>query len=441
MSPSRTASKLRARLRVFVPSCLILSSVTLAAPKAPPGFSITKVSPEQTSFPMFACFDDKGRLFVAESSGLDLYQELQKQTRKCRIRLLEDKDNDGIYESQTIFKDQLVFPMGIAWRDNKLFVPDPPDLLVLEDTNNDNIADKSTKILGSFGHQDNGSLHGITFGPDGLLYMTTGNADGYKFQLPNNRVLSGESGALIRCNPDGSDPEVLSRGFENLVEIAFLPGGQIIGTDNWFQRPSGGKRDALVHLLPGGLYPLHLKDKGTPQFVNAPLPAVTMFPAVALSGLMRYQGSAFPPEYHDNLFSAQHNARCIGRHILKPIRSTFTSEDSQFITSDDSDFHPSDVLEDADGSLLLVDTGGWYVQHCPTGKIRNSRAPGGIYRVRFDNAPKIDDPRGQKIDWEKSTSSDLIQFLSDKRPTVAQRAQLNLISRAGDSVGPLIKFA
>lgn len=433
-----------------------------AAPKAPPGFSIEKISPEQTTFPMFAALDDRGRLFVTESSGLDLYAELQKQTRKCRIRLLEDKDGDGIYETQTIFKDQLVFPMGVAWRDGKLYVPDPPDLLVLEDTNNDDVADKSTKILSSFGHQDNGSLHGITFGPDGLLYMTTGNPDGYKFDLTKfakperrdggadipvrdpaqpDKILSGESGALIRCNPDGSNPEVLCRGFENLVEIIFTETGQIIGTDNWFQRPSGGKRDALVHLLPGGLYPLHLKDKGTRQFTNEPLPAITMFPAVALSGLVRYQGAAFGAEFRNNLFSAQHNARCIGRHILKPVRSTFSSEDSQFITSDDPDFHPSDVLQDADGSLIIVDTGGWYVQHCPTGKIRNSRAPGAIYRVRRDDAPKIDDPRGLKIKWDALTPSELVQLLSDNRPAVARRAQRVLVSLGIDAVPPLVRFA
>src|SRR5882762_9033158 len=251
-----------------VSASLRLHSVFAAAPKAPEGFSIQKVSPTETTFPMFATFDDRGRLFVTESSGLDLYAELQQQTRKCRIRLLEDKDNDGVYETQTIFKDELVFPMGIAYRDGKLYVPDPPDLLILEDTNNDNIADKQTKILSSFGHTDNGSLHGLTFGPDGLLYMTTGNPDGYKFALPNNQTLQGESGALIRCNADGTNPEVICRGFENLVEIVFMPSGQIIGTDNWFQRPSGGKRDALVHLLPGALYPRHLKDKGTPQVVS-----------------------------------------------------------------------------------------------------------------------------------------------------------------------------
>jgi hypothetical protein len=81
---------------------------------------------------MFACFDDRGRLFVAESSGLDLYAELQALTRKCRIRLLEDPDpRTGRYRRSRIFADRLVFPMGLVWRDGKLYVPDPPDLITL----------------------------------------------------------------------------------------------------------------------------------------------------------------------------------------------------------------------------------------------------------------------------------------------------------------------
>ena len=120
---------------------------------------------------------------------------------------------------------------------------------------------------------------------------------------------------------------------------------------------------------------------------------------MALSGLERYRGAAFPAEYRGNLFSAQHNARRVGRHALVPDGSTFRSEDSDFLTSDDPDFHPSDVLEDADGSLLVVDTGAWYVQHCPTGRIRASDSRGGIYRVRRADAPRLDDPRGLRIDW------------------------------------------
>jgi len=363
---------------------MILSVVLLLAlqePQVPDGFRIDKVA--ESTFPMFATFDELGRLYVTESSGGDLCIELRDQVRKCVVRRFEDKDGDGVYETSVVFAEGLTPSMGLAWRDGKLYVADPPALVTLEDLDGDGKADRRTVILSGFGHRDNGSLHGLTFGPDGLLYMTTGQPDGYVFKQKDGTLLKGISGALLRCKPDGSDPEVVARGFENLVEVVFLPGGDIVGTCNWYQKPAGGIRDALVHLVDGGLYP-YVPDQGT-RLPNTDvlIPPLALFPAVALSGLARYHGTAFPEALRGNLFSAQHNSRKVQRHVLARNGSTYTAESVDFVTSENPDFHPSDVLEAPDGSLIVVDTGAWYVQHCPTGKIRNSRAPGGIYRVRF----------------------------------------------------------
>src|SRR5262245_16462987 len=91
------------------------------------GFSIVKLAgPPEIIFPMFATFDDRGRLFVAESSGLDLYAELNALTRKCRVKMLEDRDGDGRYETARVFVDQLVYPAVLVWRGSKLYDADPP---------------------------------------------------------------------------------------------------------------------------------------------------------------------------------------------------------------------------------------------------------------------------------------------------------------------------
>src|SRR6059036_703341 len=99
--------------------------------------------------------------------------------------------------------------MGLVWRQGTLFVADPPDLVRFEDTDSDGRADKRTVVLTGFGHSDNGSLHGLTFGPDGCLYFTTGNPDGYDLHGSDGSHAYGQSGALIRCQPDGSKVETV----------------------------------------------------------------------------------------------------------------------------------------------------------------------------------------------------------------------------------------
>jgi putative membrane-bound dehydrogenase-like protein len=406
--------------------------------RVPDGFVVEEVArAPDVIFPMFACFDDCGRLYVAESSGLDLYAELVAQTRRCRVRVLDDPDPGSVrYRRSRVFAKDLVFPMGLAWRAGKLFVADPPDLVVLEDTDGDGSADRRSVVLTGFGHTDNGSLHGLAFGPDDLLYMTMGSPDGYRLARPGLPPLEGRSGALIRCRPDGSEPEVLSRGFVNLVEVVFTPRGDSFGTDNWYQEPAGGLRDALVHLVDGGLYPYE-PDRGTSQPVTGEaLPPLALYPAVALSGLARIEGDELGQSLRGSLLSAQHNSRRVVRHRLIERGATFESDDSDLLSSDDPDFHPSDVLVSADGSILVVDTGSWYIHHCPTGQIRASPSQGGIWRIRPARWSAPDDPWGLELDWTMAARA-LAAKLADPRSRVRDRAQAELARPGMESIAHL----
>lgn len=406
--------------------------------RLPEGFSIERVAgPPEIQFPMFAALDDQGRLYVAESSGLDLYAELTKLTRQCRISVLEDRDGDGCYEHVRVFADKLVFPMGLVWRDNRLYVCDPPDVVAYE-VQADGTAGARQRILGNFGHTDNGSLHGLDFGPDGLLYGTLGSPDGYRLKRADGSVVTGTTGIVFRCRPDGSRPEVLAHGFTNLIEVAFWPTGEIIGTNTWYQEPTQGLRDSLVHVVEGGFFP-YWEEKGQnlPPVTGRKLPALTMFPASACSGMCRVESRQSPRDYHDNLFVAQFNTRSVTRHVLSRDGATFRAANSDFLTTEDPDFRPADVLEDADGSLLVLDTGSWYVQHCPTGGIRKSPAKGAIYRVRYGPGNSPVDPWGRQIDWPNAPANRLASLLSDPRPAVRQKASRTLVRCGKNAIGPL----
>ena len=96
--------------------------------------------------------------------------------------------------------------------------------------------------------------------------------------------------------------------------------------------------------------------------------------------------------------------------------ATYASTDSDFLVSDSLDFHPTDVLEDADGSLLVVDTGAWYKLCCPSSQLAKPDVLGAIYRVRRRGASPPPDPRGLALQWGAMTPAQLVPLLDDPRP-------------------------
>src|SRR5207253_10761199 len=130
----------------------------------------------------------------------------------------------------------------------------------------------------------------------------------------------------------------------------------------------------------------------------------------------------FGKEYENNVFCCQFNMRKVSRHVLVPSGYTFVTQDSDFVVSDNRDFHPTDVIEDADGSLLIMDTGGWYKICCPTSQLVKPDVLGAIYRVRRTGMMKLEDPLGAKIAWKTSSPQVLCGLLDDPRLYVRKRA-------------------
>src|SRR6266851_9340615 len=107
----------------------------LAAIHVPSGFKVEKVAGAGlVNYPMMGTIDERGRLFLCESSGNTMTTEKMAAKPDYVIRMLEDTDGDGVYDHSTVFADKLTQPAGAVWYRGALYVAAPPDLLRLTNT-------------------------------------------------------------------------------------------------------------------------------------------------------------------------------------------------------------------------------------------------------------------------------------------------------------------
>lgn len=403
----------------------------------PDGFVVEKVAASPlTDRPITSDFDELGRLYVAESSGANDSVETQLAEKPHSILRLEDSDGDGLFDKRTVYADKMMFPAGTMWHDGSLYVTAPPEIWKLTDTDDDGVADKREVWYdpGTLTGCAN-DLHGPYLGLDGWIYWTKGAFAEQLHELTTGEPFVTRAAHIFRMHPDGGGVEsVMTGGMDNPVELAFTPGGERIFSATFLQHPGGGNRDGLIHATYGGTYGKVNGVVDDHPRTGELLPPMTHLGPAAACALMRYESGAFGEVYRDNLFSSSFNLAKVTRHELIPEGSTFHTVDTDFMVSDSADFHPTHIEEDADGSLLVIDTGGWYKLCCPTSQLHKPDVLGGIYRIRKEGAPVVKDPRGVKLNWQAMGLKELVNRLEDARFAVQKRAINELVSDGVSSV-------
>lgn len=440
-------------IRCLLLCCMLAACVTKdtpstkadnnTGPQVPDGYTI-EIAADSTliDFPMFSTLDEYGRLFVFESTG-DKYRKTQVaiDSPQFRINLLEDTDADGRYDKSTIYADKVGFPQGGVFYKGSLYASSAPDLIKFTDTNNDGVADTREVILSGWVLNVNAnSLVGPSLSPDGWFYMTNA-IEGFDVTTKEGQRLKGATARTWRVRPDGSGLEWISAGgMNNPVELAYTEAAEPIGTETYFQDPQAGERDALVYWIEGGVYPKpnnNIKRDKLPLTGDL-MPVVSKYSRVAPSGIGRYRHTAFGGDFKDNMFSAQFNTHRVLRHKVFRQGASFRTEDEIFFwNNNNEDFHPTDVLEDADGSLLVVETGGWFIKGCPLSQVSKPQLKGAIYRVRKKEAKRVEDPYGNKIKWATLAPDALTKYLEDANAFLADRAQQSLVDRGDESTAAL----
>ncbi len=154
----------------------------------PEGFEM-RLFADERKFPEIAkpvqlAFDSKGRLWV---STMPSYPQWKPGDSKPadKLVILEDTDGDEKADKSTVFYDQLHCPTGFQFFDGGVIVMDQPRMLWLKDTNGDDKADVVVHVLDGWATEDTHHTAGaFESSPSGLLHMLEGVAMSTAVETP-----------------------------------------------------------------------------------------------------------------------------------------------------------------------------------------------------------------------------------------------------------------
>lgn len=185
-------------------------------------------------------------------AGMDYYTE-----KSDRVRRTIDNDGDGVYDSFTIFAGSFNdvpdgIGSGVMTVGDEVWYTNIPHLWRLKDEDGDGVAEIREPIQSGFGVRFalyGHDMHGLVPGPDGRIYWSIGDR-GYHLETPDGRVLADpRSGAVFRCERDGSNLEVYATGLRNPQELAFNDVGDLFTGDN---TSDAGDRARIVFVAERG---------------------------------------------------------------------------------------------------------------------------------------------------------------------------------------------
>ncbi len=326
--------------------------------RAPPGLRIDLWAAEpMLANPVIFCIDHKNRFYVAETFRLHagvtdirghvdwldddlacrtvedriamLKRKLGKDVVKYgleqeRIRLIEDTKGAGVADRSVVFADGFNriedgIAAGLLARGSEVWYACLPDLWLLRDTKGTGKADERKKLhsgygvhVGYLGHD----LHGLVMGPDGKIYFSIGDR-GLNVKTGGKALLSPDTGAVLRCNLDGSELELYAVGLRNPQELAFDQHGNLFTGDN---NSDGGDAARWVYVVEGGDSGWRIgyqfgtamgnrgpwnaerlwapKDAAKAGYLVPPIANVADGP----SGLAYYPGLGLPDRYKEHFF-------------------------------------------------------------------------------------------------------------------------------------------
>lgn len=395
------------------------------------------------------------RRHLGEKGMKDYYRNTE------RIQFLQDTNGDGRADVSKVFAENFATPLdgvaaGVLARGRDVWFANIPNVWRLRDDNLDGVADSRRSIsyghgirVGFLGHD----LHGLVFGPDGKLYFSIGDRASV-LKTEGRTVGTPDTGAVFRCNPDGTGMEMVYSGLRNPQELVFDEWGNLFTGDN---NSDGGDQARWTYLIEGGdsgwrigwqflegadapmpRGPWNMEKMWQPQndaqpaYITPPIKNITAGP----SGNAYYPGTGMGPDWNGTFtlcdFRGSGANSGIWSFQLKPKGASFEIvNDKQFIWS----IEATDGCWGPDGAYWVFDwVDGW-----------EGVGKGRLYR--FHDPAHIDTEIVKSTQgllaggFERRSEKQLLGDLAHPNFRVRQNAQFTLAGKGEAVIPALVRTA
>ena len=438
--------------------------------KLAPGLRIELVAAEpQVIDPVAIAFDEDGRMWVVEMTDYPNGPG-PGEAPKSRVRVLEDRNGDGRFETSRTFVDQLLFATGLQLWKGGVFVTLAGKVMYFRDTTGDGKADvRQTWFTGFAQKNEQLRANHPTLGLDNKIYIANGLRDGTIVGRPTSDGKPPKpvsiSGRDFRFNPrTGHYDAVTGRGQFGLTFDDF--GNRFVCTN----------RNATKHIVLKRRYIDRNPLQAVPAATYDVCPSGTegvVFPLsrnwthysdhagqiTAACGVLVYRGDALPAEYAGNVFICEPPGNLVHRRMLTPQGATFGSrrvrKGVEFLASPDDWFRPVNLTIGPDGALYVVDMYRAVVEHphwLPEDlsqklPLNAGNDRGRIYRIVSANSRSRppggtstrEVPSGRRNRLSKASSQRLVQLLEHPNSWQRETAARLLYERQDKSVRPKLQ--
>lgn len=315
-------------------------------------------------------WDERGRMWAVETNDYPNRLLPDDVAGGDRILILEDTDNDGQADKSTVFADGFNLATSLILIDGGVVVAQAPHFYFLRDTNGDDKADEKTLIMTGWPRNDtHGTPSNFRYNIDNRILASVGY-NGFRGTVGGITYGQGAFGqGFFAFTPDGQNLEYLARTNNNTWGVALNEEAQIFGSTandvasvyvtipNRYYLATGMREPILPGIYDrSDIYPV-IDIYQVDQFGRY----------TAGSAHEIYTARSFPEEYWNRAaFIAEPTAKLVGQFELIPNGSTYSAKNQwSFLASRDFWMAPVQVKVGPDGALWISDFYTMVAQHNP----------------------------------------------------------------------------